>query len=348
MSTPKRLFALAVLPALFLAGCSDSSSKSSSKSSTTPSSSSSSSTMKKAVTNGNLDDVSVDTSKNSVTIPKDKLPFGTADVKTKTLSEGSGKTIGDKDLVNLDYVMVDGTNGKQVDSSIGKVVARIDMTQQGQYLPGLIQALKGAKVGTKMVASIPASKAFGTAGSQQLGIGGNDDIVVYLNVKSSAPPLTQATGAQQTPTSGFPQVTVPDGKGKQASITIPQGLAKPTKTQSETLIAGDGDTIAKGDTISVNYTGQIWGGKVFDSTAKHNDGGKPTQFAIGIGQVIPGWDKSLVGKKVGDRVVIVVPPSDGYGSAGQPKAGIKGNDTLVFVVDILADYGYVQQQSSGN
>ena len=56
---------------------------------------------------------------------------------------------------------------------------------------------------------------------------------------------------------------------------------------------------------------------------------------IGAGQVIPGWDKTLVGQKIGSRVLLVVPPKEGYGSKGSSQAGIKGTDTLVFVVDIL-------------
>ena len=52
--------------------------------------------------------------------------------------------------------------------------------------------------------------------------------------------------------------------------------------------------------------------------------------------MIPGWDKGLVGQTVGSRVLLVIPPSDAYGSAGQSQAGIKGTDTLVFVVDIIS------------
>ena len=51
--------------------------------------------------------------------------------------------------------------------------------------------------------------------------------------------------------------------------------------------------------------------------------------------MITGWDKTLVGQKVGSRVVLAVPPKEGYGKQGQPQAGIKGTDTLYFVVDIL-------------
>ena len=54
-----------------------------------------------------------------------------------------------------------------------------------------------------------------------------------------------------------------------------------------------------------------------------------------MGRLIPGWDETLVGKKVGSRVELIVPPEKGYGEEGMPNAGIEGDDTLVFVVDIL-------------
>ncbi|HEX8095415.1 FKBP-type peptidyl-prolyl cis-trans isomerase, partial [Jatrophihabitans sp.] len=56
------------------------------------------------------------------------------------------------------------------------------------------------------------------------------------------------------------------------------------------------------------------------------------------GAVIPGWDKTLVGQRLGSRVLLSIPPADGYGSQGQPDAGITGTDTLVFVVDLIAAY----------
>jgi peptidylprolyl isomerase len=57
---------------------------------------------------------------------------------------------------------------------------------------------------------------------------------------------------------------------------------------------------------------------------------------IGAGQVIKGWDTGLVGQPVGSRVLLVIPPAEGYGKTGASTAGINGTDTLVFVVDILA------------
>ena len=58
-------------------------------------------------------------------------------------------------------------------------------------------------------------------------------------------------------------------------------------------------------------------------------------FPLGVGGLIPAWDEGLVGVEKGSRVLILAPPADGYGSAGNQAAGIKGTDTLVFVVDIL-------------
>jgi len=55
-----------------------------------------------------------------------------------------------------------------------------------------------------------------------------------------------------------------------------------------------------------------------------------------LGQLIPAWNTGLVGVPVGSRVMLVVPPAQGYGKNGQASAGIKPTDTLVFVVDILA------------
>ena len=101
-------------------------------------------------------------------------------------------------------------------------------------------------------------------------------------------------------------------------------------------MVGPGTAVAKGDLLVVQYVGKLWRtGKTFDASWLR---GAPVGFTIGVGQVIPGWDTGLVGKKVGSRVLLVLPPKDGYGSAGNTQAGIKGTDTLVFVVDLLGAF----------
>lgn len=105
--------------------------------------------------------------------------------------------------------------------------------------------------------------------------------------------------------------------------------------QVQVLSEGDGETVATGDLLVVDYLGQVWDGGVFDSSY---DRGLPAAFSIGTGAVIEGWDAGLVGQQVGSRVVLTIPPELGYGSAGNDGAGIAGTDTLVFVVDVRDTY----------
>lgn len=139
-----------------------------------------------------------------------------------------------------------------------------------------------------------------------------------------------------TTTSG---VRVSGAYGTSPTVVVPTTAAPASLTQ-QTLTQGTGTAVASGDTVVANYVGQTWAQKngkanVFDSSFTR---GAPAAFVIGLGQVIPGWDKTLLGKNLGSRVVLTIPPSDGYGSAGQSSAGITGTDTLVFVIDLVADF----------
>jgi peptidylprolyl isomerase len=133
----------------------------------------------------------------------------------------------------------------------------------------------------------------------------------------------------------MPTVEFADGPTKAPTVTIPKGEKAPTKTEQATLIEGKGATVEKGQTITAQYHGVLWkDGSVFDSSWER---GQPADFPIGVGAVIKGWDSTLVGKKVGSRVLLVIPPADGYGAQGMGDQ-ISGTDTLVFVVDILDAY----------
>src|SRR5258706_15711727 len=92
----------------------------------------------------------------------------------------------------------------------------------------------------------------------------------------------------------------------------------------------------KGDVVSVNYTGRLEDGTVFDSNVDpkfHHV--EPFVFTLGAGQVIPGWDKGIVGMKVGEKKTLTIPPEDAYGAAGAG-GGNPPNATLIFDVELLA------------
>ncbi|QGV81503.1 FKBP-type peptidyl-prolyl cis-trans isomerase [Streptomyces ficellus] len=119
--------------------------------------------------------------------------------------------------------------------------------------------------------------------------------------------------------------------------TVAKGPGEPSPDLAvKTLITGTGQKVAKGDYLQFDYLGQIWDtAKVFDNSY---DRKAPLTSAIGVGQLIPGWDRALPGKTVGSRVELAIPPALGYGTQGNPQGGIKGTDTLVFVVDIRGTF----------
>jgi FKBP-type peptidyl-prolyl cis-trans isomerase len=95
---------------------------------------------------------------------------------------------------------------------------------------------------------------------------------------------------------------------------------------------GQGVAIENGKTAVVNYTGKLTDGTVFDSSIPR---GQPFEFLLGAGRVIEGWDKGVLGMKVGEVRTLTIPPEMGYGARGAG-ALIPPNATLVFEVELLA------------
>jgi FKBP-type peptidyl-prolyl cis-trans isomerase len=147
-------------------------------------------------------------------------------------------------------------------------------------------------------------------------------------------PATASASGTQVSNGGGSLPTVTATPGKAPTVKIPT-TAPPSGLVVKTLIKGSGPLVSKGEYVVTQYVALNWRTRaVFDSSWSR---GAPLGFEIDASpaQIIPGWDKGLVGVPVGSRVMLVVPPADGYGSAGESQAGIKGTDTLVFVVDVL-------------
>src|SRR5215471_19060503 len=223
----------------------------------------------------------------------------------KTVIHGTGPVLGKTDAFVGNYAIYiwSGASHRLAQSSF---TMHEPTLFAGQLLPGLEKALIGQKMGSRVLAVIPPKDAFGPSGNPQVGIKG-----------------TAATGAA-------PTIKGPSSK-------------PPAKLETKVLVKGTGPAVKANQTVVVQYVGALWrtgkgNGTVFDASWKRD---QPFSFIIGKkpSQVIPGWDSGLVGQTVGSRVMLVIPPADGYGKTGNSQAGIKGTDTLVFVVDLLGAFG---------
>lgn len=154
--------------------------------------------------------------------------------------------------------------------------------------------------------------------------GGGPTNTTISTVAATTTTATTTTPSVATPTSG--------PLSKEPTIKLPTGPA-PKKLVVDDLIKGTGTAAAKGDTVYVNYVGELYkNGKIFDASWKDTPG-KTFSFVLGEGQVITGWDKGLIGMKQGGRRELIIPASLAY--KNQSAGSIPPNSTLIFVVDLI-------------
>lgn len=134
--------------------------------------------------------------------------------------------------------------------------------------------------------------------------------------------------ADSAPTGALPEATGEFGEGPEFSwpSADPSG-----ELQVEVLEEGSGPAVEEGSVVSAHYAGHVWGEKEpFDSSYERN---APSVFPLN--GVVDGWSEGIPGNSVGSRLLISIPPELGYGPEGNPAAGIGGEDTIVFVVDVV-------------
>jgi peptidylprolyl isomerase len=250
--------------------------------------------------------------------------------ESTVVTEGDGDKVVDGDQVSAHIWIGNGTTQKQAYSSYDEGKPEV-IPASDDLNPVFKDAILDQTVGSRVAVTATATDAFGETGNPQMGIGNKDTVLVIVDVMGVTTVLDGPDGKEQSAPSWAPGL-VTDGD-KVTGLDF-SGTPEPNgKLRSAALIEGSGDKVKKGQNITVNYLGQVYGGKKpFDESYSR----EPASFAIGVGQVVPGWDKTLVGATVGSRMVLAIPPADGYGKKGNDQAGIKGTDTLYFVVDILA------------
>ena len=251
--------------------------------------------------------------------------------ESETLVKGDGPVVKQGDQVVVQVWIGNGYTQKVASDSYADHAPQI-LPVDDKISPIYLDAVKGQTVGSRVVVATPADKLFGDTGNPSLKIGNKDVVVVMFDLLQKL--LDKPQGAQRKAPGWAPSLV--EKKGAPAGFDF-KGTPAPdgTTLRSAVLQQGTGATVKKGQTIFARYLGEVYDGKKpFDQNYTGGDG-SPANFRIGVGQVVKGWDKVLVGQKVGSRVIMAIPPKLGYGTKGNSQAGIKGTDTLYFVVDVL-------------
>ncbi|MCQ0022065.1 FKBP-type peptidyl-prolyl cis-trans isomerase [Streptomyces somaliensis DSM 40738] len=250
-----------------------------------------------------------------------------ADLAVKTVIAGSGAAIAEGDYVRAHYLGQIWDTAKVFDNSYDRKQPLVIQLQQGAIIDGWRLGLAGRKAGSRVEMAVPPALGYGSQGRD--GIKGTDTMVFVIDVEETFNGRSSVKGKEvPQDDAALPKVGT-NTDGKAPAITVPKAAA-PKKLVAKYVLEGDGEEVRPTDKLLLQYKGVLWdGGKEFDSSYSRQE-----LAAFSLQQLIKGWQEGLAGKKVGSRVMLVVPPDKGYG--GQASEKIPANSTLVFTLDILA------------
>ncbi|MHB9862917.1 FKBP-type peptidyl-prolyl cis-trans isomerase [Streptomyces sp. YIM S03343] len=328
----RRSLLLAAVPAglVVVAGCGDGKSGSS-KATASPSASATSAAPPPKIVEGPLPAITAGVKFNEKPTVAKGPGEPSKQLAVKTVIAGGGRSIAENDYVQVNYLGQVWDTAKVFNNTYDRKTAYLTQLAQGTIIDGWRYALVGKKVGSRVLFSVPPTWAYGTSGYAQVGIKGTDTLVFVADVQAAFNARSSAKGKVVAQSDAkLPKVGT-NTDGTAPSIDIPKTGA-PKDLVATYIIEGDGPVVKETSTVLVQYKGVLWdGGTVFDSSYAR---GALTSFSLD--RVVKGWAKGLAGKKVGSRVLIVVPPSLGYGNNPPSNSGIKKDSTMVFSVDVLA------------
>ncbi|MBT2472769.1 FKBP-type peptidyl-prolyl cis-trans isomerase [Streptomyces sp. ISL-66] len=260
-------------------------------------------------------------SKGSGTPPKE--------LKVVTISEGDGPALKKGDVAQVNYLGQVWDGKEPFDQSFGKGKPFDVTIGAGQVIKGWDQGLEGKKVGSRLELVIPPELGYGEQGSGEK-IKPNATLVFVVDIVKGTSIPPSATGKEVAQEDkDLPKVGT-NTDGKEVAVTVPKDATPPAKLVSNYVLEGDGAVVKDTDNVVVKFNGKTWkDDKSFEST-----------YATGQSVTWPmeqlsvkGLKEGLVGKKVGSRVLLVIPPDMGFGDKEQ--GTIPANSTLVFSLDIL-------------
>ncbi|WP_330456829.1 FKBP-type peptidyl-prolyl cis-trans isomerase [Streptomyces sp. NBC_00820] len=256
------------------------------------------------------------------------------DLAVRTVIAGGGRAVAENDFIQANYLGQIWSTGKVFDNSFDRHRPLVMQLAQGSIIDGWRYGLTGKKTGSRVEMAVPPQWGYGTSGNARAGIKGTDTLVFVIDVIDSFNSKSSAKG-KAVPQSDAALPTVgTNTDGAAPKVTVPK-TDPPKQLVSNYVLEGDGAEVKADQTLLCQFQGLVWdGGKTFEQTY---GSGRLSQFSVEqMQQVVKGLAQGVTGKKVGSRVLVVVPPDLAYGD--NPPSGdvIKKGSTLVFTVDILA------------
>ncbi len=248
------------------------------------------------------------------------------------IERGSGDRITMGQLVTFDSLVVDGETGEVESSTFGTETPERLIISPNTANVTMLTAMQSASVGARFLYVIPDGRTLEDAPIEDA-TGENAPVgqpskVIGISIRSAESLPAEAAGKAGKPDPALPTVEF-------AADGTPE--LKPMKGEPGSdlavaaLIEGTGPAVTEGQTLGVKYGMWLW-----DGTPVGTAWGDLPAVAFNLDEAISGWRKAIVGKKVGSRILMVLPPALAYGGAGQD--GIPPDSTLVVLVDILAAY----------
>lgn len=249
-------------------------------------------------------------------------------LKVEVISEGKGAELKKGDQAQINYLGQMWDSTKPFDNSFDRGQPFSVTIGGGGVIEGWQKALDGQKVGSRLLVSIPPDLGYGAQGQGE--IKPNATLVFVMDIVKAIVVPVSAKGTDVAQDNIDLSKVGTNTDGKAPSVTFPKQADPPTKLVSNYVIEGTGPVLTAKDTVIVKYEAFLWaGGKKFDSTY---DVGKTQTFPLA--QVtLKGLKDGIVGKKVGSRILVVIPPDQGFGA--KEAQGIPKNSTLVFAIDLL-------------
>ncbi|MFI1360260.1 FKBP-type peptidyl-prolyl cis-trans isomerase [Streptomyces sp. NPDC020898] len=250
---------------------------------------------------------------------------------------GRGPAVSNHDIAVVNYTARAWKAGKDLPSTFrkdGKAGTPLVFTVgKGTVLPALDRAVQVQRVGSRILVIAPPSAAYGTSGNSSIGVAPTETVVFAVDIVGTVDARATVKGRQHDTGGELPSV---QAESSTVSIGVPDTVP-PKELTSRSIVDGAGPRVRSGQTVVLRRAGAVWNtnrGKdeatLFDASWSTG----PTPVVVGHANLIQGLDRALAGTKVGSRMLIVVPPTLGYGA--QDQKGIPARSTLVFVVDVLA------------